>query len=72
MRPLDGPPITIIVRQDTPLQKVFYAFCLHTGVSLSDGRFILDGHICDPLMTFGKLDLEPGEAIDWMPTQAGD
>lgn len=69
---LDGRSLQFLVRPNTPLQKVFNAFCLRLGISLSDGKFLLYGDTLCGYMTPRSEGMQPGDSISWYPTQLGD
>ena len=69
---LDGRSFHFIVCPYTPLQKVFVAFCLRLGVSLSDARFLYNSKRLCGYETPSSEEMQPGDSITWIPTQLGD
>ena len=67
---LEGRSLIFIVRPNTPLQRVFDAFCLR--FSLSDGQFLCDGDRLCGWETPNSKEMESGDSITWYPSQRGD
>lgn len=71
VRTEDELPQAFLIHPSTPLHRVFQAFCLQRGVSMSDSTFLLDGCVlCDG--TAEQNDLEPGDVIQHFTKQLGD
>lgn len=67
----DEPPQAFHIHPNTPLRRVFQAFCLQRGFSMSASIFLLDGCVlCNG--TAEQNDLESGDVIEHFPKQAGD
>ena len=71
VRAQDELPQAFLIHPNTPLHRVFQAFCLQRGVSMSNSAYLLDGCVlCHG--TAEKNDLEPGDVIQHFTKQLGD
>lgn len=68
----DGFSQGFLLASTSPLQKLFHAFCLQRGVSMSNSAFLSDGNRLDGHMTAEHYELEPEDVIDHVFIQTGD
>jgi small ubiquitin-related modifier len=71
LRQLNGEELVFLVKEHTPMSKVFSYFAAKNGSVPSQYRFMLDGNRIKDDDTVHTLELEDGDQIDVLQEQIG-